>query len=526
MKIGRFSINRFRTPGLVAFILAFASCAFGQSDVSRQTIAVTYPLDETVTVKFRGTTLLPRLKGEAKVRRAGRRGTRVELSVENLPRATELGGPYTTYVLWAISPEGRMDSLGEIKRSGSFIVNSKLDVTTPLQTFALVLTAEPHFLVRSPSKMVVLENLPPQRPGNSEVASVSVNYLGNSGDYYKDARIPGIPDADYKKTPVSLLGARQAINLAKYAGAERDAEEELNAAVAQLEEAENAWRLRQDEAEVDSSARRATSLGAKAEETAEVRKAARLRRDEISKRDAAVRNAEDTAANAGKEIEDLRAELTKEQRARELAERDAANGQEQVRNLREEVARLREELQTTRTQGENAKVELARIEGQRQAEQARRNAEDEAIRQRSEQAALKQNLAKIGSVKDTPRGIVVSLPESIWSGPRGSDLSPSSSSKLDPLAALLANSPGYSVVVETYTDNRGDQDVLQQLTQERARALADRLVSGGVDSGRIQSNGLGASQPIAPNTTAAGRLKNRRTEILLSFVGTNTTAVR
>jgi len=251
MKIGRFSINRFRTPGLVAFILAFASCAFGQSDVSRQTIAVTYPLDETVTVKFRGTTLLPRLKGEAKVRRAGRRGTRVELSVENLPRATELGGPYTTYVLWAISPEGRIDNLGEIKRSGSFIVDSKLDVTTPLQSFALVLTAEPHFLVRSPSKMVVLENLPPQRPGNSEVATVSVNYLGNSGDYYKDSRIPGIPDADYKKTPVSLLGARQAINLAKYAGAERDAEEELNAAVAQLEEAENAWRLHQDEAEVD-----------------------------------------------------------------------------------------------------------------------------------------------------------------------------------------------------------------------------------------------------------------------------------
>src|ERR1700755_412372 len=163
--------------------LLAASIAVAQQDVERKTVAITYPLDETVTVKFRGTTLLPRLKGEAKVRRAGRRGTRVALSVENLPRATELGGPYTTYVLWAISPEGRMDNLGEIKRSGSFIVDSKLDVTTPLQSFALVLTAEPHFLVRSPSKMVVLENLPQQRPGNSEVASVSVNYLGNSGDY-------------------------------------------------------------------------------------------------------------------------------------------------------------------------------------------------------------------------------------------------------------------------------------------------------------------------------------------------------
>src|SRR5437762_14116839 len=111
---------------------------FAQSDVPRRTVAITYPLDETAVVKFRGTTLLPRLKGEAKVKRAGRRGTRVELAIDNLPRANELGGPFTTYVLWAISPEGRMDNLGEIKRSGSFIVDSKLDVTTPLQTFALI----------------------------------------------------------------------------------------------------------------------------------------------------------------------------------------------------------------------------------------------------------------------------------------------------------------------------------------------------------------------------------------------------
>src|SRR5260221_14510872 len=176
MKIGRFSINRFRTPGLVAFILAFASCAFGQSDVSRQTIAVTYPLDETIEVKFRGTTLLPRLKGEAKVKRAGRRGTRVELAIDNLPRANELGGIYTTFILWAISPDGRVDNLGEIKRGGSAYIASKLDVTTPLQTFALIVTAEPHFLMKVPSRMVVLENIAPQRPGNSQVETVNVQY--------------------------------------------------------------------------------------------------------------------------------------------------------------------------------------------------------------------------------------------------------------------------------------------------------------------------------------------------------------
>src|SRR6267378_4151436 len=192
MKIGRFSINRFRTPGLVAFILAFASCAFGQSDVSRQTIAVTYPLDETVTVKLRGTTLLPRLKGEAKVRRAGRRGTRVELSVNDLPRASELGGIYTTFVLWAISPDGHVDNLGEIKRGGSPYIASKLDVTTPLQSFALIITAEPHFLMHSPSRMVVMENLAPVNLRDAQAETSKIQYIGNTSDYFRDSRVPPV----------------------------------------------------------------------------------------------------------------------------------------------------------------------------------------------------------------------------------------------------------------------------------------------------------------------------------------------
>src|SRR5688500_1837353 len=161
-----------RLPLALIACLLSVSVALAQRDVPRQAVAITYPLDETVTVKFRGTTLLPRLKGEAKVKRAGRRGTRVELNIDDLPRASELGGSYTTYILWAISPEGHVDNLGEIKRSGSTFVNSKLDVTTPLQSFALILTAEPHFLMKVPSRMVVMENLPPQRPNSSAVETV------------------------------------------------------------------------------------------------------------------------------------------------------------------------------------------------------------------------------------------------------------------------------------------------------------------------------------------------------------------
>src|SRR3982751_5836298 len=207
--------------------LLFLSVVIAQQDAERKTVAITYPLDETVTLKFRGTTLLPRLKGEAKVRRAGRRGTRVELSIDDLPRASELGGIYTTYVVWAISPDGHVDNLGEIKRSGSTFVNSKLEVTTPLQTFALIMTAEPHFLMKVPSRMVVMENLPPQRPNGSQVETADVRYIGNSSDYFRNAHVPELAEADYQQTPVSLLGARQAVNLAKYAGASEDAQAEL-----------------------------------------------------------------------------------------------------------------------------------------------------------------------------------------------------------------------------------------------------------------------------------------------------------
>ncbi len=520
----------FRPSLIIVPLLALLLCAplaLAQSDLPRQTVAITYPLDQTVTVRFRGTTRFPRLKGEAKVRRGGRRGTRVELSIENMPRALELGGPYTTYVLWAISPEGRVDNLGEIKRSGSVIVDSKIDVTTPLQNFALIVTAEPHFLVRGPSRLVVLENLPPSRQqGDAEVATINVQYLGNASDYFRDPVVPEVADRDYLKTPTSLLGARQAINLARYAGAERDATDELRDAESLLDQAEHAWRARQTEAEIDVIARRTISAGVRAEEVAESRKTARLRREEIARRDAAVREAENNAATATQQIEELRGELQREQRARELAERDAANATRQLSDLRAEVARLREEVQTVRAEGEDAKIKLARIEGERSAEDARRNAAVRAEQLRANYGLLKQSLSRFGKVTETNRGLVLVLPETLWTDARTSNLSTAALTKLEPLAALLANNPDYRIVIESFTDNRGDELTLQTLTQERAQALADRFVSAGIDGTRIQATGMGAANPVASNTRANTRTRNRRTEITLTPLVSESTAER
>ena len=507
---------------LLITLACVAPTVNAQSDTPRQTVAITYPLEETLTVKFRGTTLLPRLKGEAKVRRAARRGTRVELSIDDLPRASELGGIYTTYILWAITPDGHVDNLGEIKRSGSSFINSKLDVTTPLQSFALILTAEPHFRMKVPSRAVVMENLPPQRVSGSQIETVNVQYIGNSSDYFKNVQVPEIADRDYRETPVSLLGARQAIKLAKFAGASQDAPEELRLAEEELQSAEEAWRMDQPVAEIDVRARKATSSGAHAEEVAVAHRTARLNRQEIQRRDDAVRAAEKTSATLQRELNQLQTALDKETRARELAERDRDMANDHLREQRAEIGRLRDEVQQLRTESEAAKIKLARLEGEKQAETARVEAERRAQERKATEATLKQTLAKYGTVKETATGFRLVLPEAIWSSARTADLAPASTAKLEPLAALVASNPDYQILIEAYTDNKGDEVSLQQLTQERARALSERFQTAGVDPVRIQANGMGTSNPLAPNTTVAGRSKNRRVEITFTAAASRT----
>jgi outer membrane protein OmpA-like peptidoglycan-associated protein len=499
-------------------ILILAGSAFAQGDNRRTTIAITYPLDQTIEVPFRGTTRLPRLRGDAKVRRQGRRGTRVVLDIDNMPRAYELGGAYTTFVLWAISPDGHVDNLGEIKRSGSMVVDSKIDVTTPLQTFALIVTAEPHFLVQVPSRMVVLENIRPVTR-DAEIAIVPVHYLGNTSDYFRDSGVPTIAESDYRDIPNALLGARQAVKLARYAGAERDATNELRAAVADLEAAEAARRMRQNEADVDAKARTAISSAVKAEEMAITRRVARERREETQRRDDAVRSAEETAASANQELTRLKRELDNEQHARELAERDSLNSAEQLRDARTEIARLRQELQTVRAESEDAKVRLARLEGEKQAEETRRGNETRVAQQQAAANNLRQSLNRFGVVRDGNRGMTLVLPESIWANARSSNLLPAAAARLDQLGALLANNPDFQISIESFTDNRGTEDALQQLTQDRARVLSEKLGAAGVDVTRIQASGLGAANPVAPNTTVASRAKNRRTELTLSLGG-------
>lgn len=504
------NINLSKLIPLFSILILLTATAFAQVDVPRKTTAVTYPVDETVYLQFRGTTRFPRMKGEAKIERTKKNGTEINLSVSKMPRPFELGAGYATYVLWAISPDGQVDNLGEIKRRGFFDFDSKISVTTPLQTFALIITAEPHFLVRRPSRAVMLENLNPYAKSGRTLATTSaIQYFGNSSDYFSDARTPEIAELDYSKTPSLILQANQALSLARYAGAERDATEDFDQAKTLFQSADAAWKAGRAEEDVDITARKAIGAAVKAEMTAAVRKEAREQRNVRSRQDADLREQEEKYLDAQSEIANLKSELAREIRNRELAERDAQNYANQVSDLRAQLGKVQGEAET-------AKVKLATIEGQNRLLEAQRDREQKLNRLQSNTPVLMESLKRFGAVSQTERGIILVLPETYWTGTRVSTFAPNGEASVGSLSEVLANITDYRVIIESHTDNNGTPDELQNLTQTRAQTIADKIMSLGASSDRIEAKGFGAALPVAPNSTNANRAKNRRVQIVLA----------
>ncbi len=495
---------------LLSVLFMLTASIFAQVDVPRKTTAVTYPIDETVYLQFRGTTRFPRMKGEAKIERTKKNGTEVELSVSKMPRPFELGAGYATYVLWAISPDGQVDNLGEIKRRGFFDFDSKISVTTPLQTFALIITAEPHFLVRRPSRAVMLENLNPYaKSGRTLATTTAIQYFGNSSDYFSDARTPEIAEIDYSKTPSTILQAKQAIALARFAGAERDATDDLKQSEALYQSADDAWKAGRAEDDVDITARKAISAAVKAETTAAVHKEAREQRNVKSRQDADLREQEEKFSDAQSEIANLKSELAREIRNRELAERDALNYSNQVKDLRDQ-------LNKSQSDSESVKIKLASIEAQNQVMQEQREKDQKLNRLQSNVPILMESLKRFGTVSQNERGIVLVLPENYWTGTRVSTFAPSGETNINSLSEVLANSTDYKVMIEAHTDNNGTPDELQNLTQTRAQTIADKIMSLGASADRIEAKGYGAALPVAPNSTNTNRAKNRRVQIILT----------
>jgi outer membrane protein OmpA-like peptidoglycan-associated protein len=512
-------------------MLSAAVPSFGQSTESRTvqvvmakraTLAIKYPERDGTSVDMIGTAIQPRIRGKAEVKRQDGR-TRIRLELENIENPQNLGAYYTTYVLWAVAPEGQADNLGELPLQGK---ESKIEVTTTNQTFGLILTAEPHGMVKLPSPAIVAENI--LRDNTKGIITTSqIEYRGDSGVYYvvSDSRV--MPDY---ATPLVVLGARRSVEIARRAGAGEYAITELRQAEDKLGTLEAIWvRQRSKEKVYSGEARDVIRLG-------ELARSLSVERAEQARLDAERRAADRTIARSQSEAERARMEAERARVETERARNETADVRAALARAEDEVAAARRRAENAQTEAERAKAneEVARLEAERQrlekedakqdSEQARREAEkakSDAEQAKSERDALQQRLyVSIAAILDTrreARGLIVNLSDVLFDFNKAT-LKPGAREKLSKLAGILLAYPGsYQLEIEGHTDSVGSDEYNQRLSQDRATAVQTYLTQEGVKAEKIIAvRGFGKSKPVTTNDTAEGRQMNRRVEIVIA----------
>lgn len=480
--------------------------------VSRSTKAVNYRhRGGSTTVDLKGTTLMPEVRGKAKVdSKAGR--LEVDAEVSNLTGAQKFGPEYLTYVLWAITPEGRSVNLGEVVPNNEG--KSKLDVTTDLQAFGLIITAEPYFSVTRPSNLVVVENIIRQETKGWEEAIDAKFDMVEGGQYTVDLHAAELPatKAD-PKVPLDLLEARNAVAIAKAAGAGQYAADSLSKAEDFLARAEDYLKRKQGKTPIGTVARGATqmaedarilTLQKKNQERIDAEKRALQEKREKAEAEAKASAEREAQAKAQAE-EDARrrAQAESDRLAAEKAKADAERAKAEA-----DAARAQAEAARQAALAEQAKAEAA-------AETARQAAEL-AIRQKEEmRARLMNQLNQVLETKDSPRGLIVSMPDVLFDSAQYT-LKPVARERLARIAGIVLAYPDLKLEIEGHTDSIGSDDYNQVLSEKRAASVRDYLLQSGVTLNNVLARGLGKSDPIADNTTAAGRKLNRRVEMIVS----------
>jgi outer membrane protein OmpA-like peptidoglycan-associated protein len=485
----------------------------------RQILAIKYIEDNQTSVNMSGTSLVPRATGKADVEfKHGR--SRIKLEMENLGHPQSLGAYYTTYILWAVAPEGQAESLVELPISGKF----NADATTKLQTFGLMITAEPHQRVALPSPVIVAENS--LRSGTEGRIVVSkIEYSGNPGTHYVISS-PNAPalNADFN-TPLLILGARRAVWIAQQADAAAFAAAELREAEVKLEILEQSWPQSRKQ---DNQRKNAERYGGQARDVMRLAEHARsltVERSAKASLAAERRDASDTIALAQSDADrariDAERSATDAGRARLDAERSRDEAERARKSERDEAARAAAEAALSRervaqaqseTDAAKANEALASNEAMRSRIQAL-----DALRERdAARQGLYVSLSAILETRREARGLIVNLSDVLFDTGQAT-LKPGAREKLSKLAGILLAYPGaYRIEVEGHTDSVGSDDSNLRLSQGRADSVHDYLLQSGVKPDRMMAaRGFGEATPVAGNETAAGRQVNRRVEIII-----------
>jgi outer membrane protein OmpA-like peptidoglycan-associated protein len=498
---------------------------------SGSTRAVDYAgMGGSAKIGFRGTVLATSASGEAKVASQGGVMS-IDASFRNLEPASKYGPEYMTYVLWAVSPEGRANNLGEVLLKSR---KGQLRVTTRLPIFALIVTAEPYFAVSQVGDVVVLENTVEGKDAKHTTA-VNYGYLPR-GQYTinvdpADLKAPAMD----KKTPPDLYQARNAVNLARGARADKFAASSYLKAADLLAQAErNQSDKKGDKKAVVPLSRHAVQ---QAEDSRQL--AIRMQADEqvasekrVLKETAAAekRSIEEKAAAERQSLQEQAAaerQAMAERAASEkqaMAERAASEKQAMAESAAAEKQRMAEsaaaEKQAMAAQVLEAQKEAAveasrRAAAQQEAEQARFAVAQSEREQAQLRGQLREQLNAIMKTTDSARGLIVSMTGLLFETGK-STLVPKVRENLARVAGILLGHPGLEVEVEGHTDSVGSDVMNQNLSENRAKAVREYLLAQGVPEGAVVSRGFGKTKPLATNDTAEGRSQNRRVEIVVS----------
>ena len=532
MKIVSLFLTLTGTLGILAAPAAGQAppAANSTQNVSRTTKAVNYRRAGGATkIDFQGTELMSAANGEAKVQNKGNR-IEIEAKFTGLDEATKFGLEYLTYVLWAVSPQGRAVNLGEIVlKNGS----GEVKAITDMQTFGMIVTAEPYFAVTQPGNTVVLENVfGPATAGKVENIDASYELLGRGIYSSSNTKIENAIFGIDRKTPRELFEARNAVRIAHIALADKYASATLAKAEQQLRNAEEVYAHKSDRKSVEAAARetvetaeeaRVMAVKQKAEEDAQAKIAADKKAAE--EREAKARA--DAAAEAQRRVE---AEQARKQA--EAAQAEAVRMKQEAEQAAQEAARQKAEAEKAsaaaiaQQQAAQAAAEQAardRADAQAEAEKARQAAAQAEAEKAQLRAQLLAQLNSILQTRDSARGLIVNMSDVLFD--TGSHvLKPGAREKLAKISGILLAHPGLTLQIEGHTDSVGSDEYNQQLSERRADSVRDFLAEQGVPVSSITARGFGKTQPVASNDTPEGRQRNRRVELVVNGSAIGNTA--
>jgi outer membrane protein OmpA-like peptidoglycan-associated protein len=494
--------------------------------VERTTQAVDYrDRGGTTQVDFKGTSLMPAVDGSAKV--TGHTGRlAIDANLHHLAPPRTFGPEYLTYVLWAITPEGRPLNLGEIRPNDDG--NSRLQVTSGLQEFGMIVTAEPYFAVTRPSDLVVAENIVRQDTAGG-IHPISAKFdLLQKGQYTVNIPAAQLPatTAD-RKTPLELLEAQNAIAIAQAAGADQYAVDTLGKAKAYLAQGQNYLKQKQNITPIGAVARAATQAAEDARLLTLQKKQEEQTAAERQRAQDRIQQAQSQAESESARADAARLDAQHQKEQRELAEQErqaAEQARLEAEQASQQAAQDRAAAQQQLQQSEQARqaalaqqqtlaqqAEQARLQAQ-QSDQARAQAVQQAEEQR--QRLLKQ-LNQVLQTRDSARGLIVSMSDVLFDFNQAT-LKPGAKLRLAKVSGIILAYPDLKLEIDGFTDNKGTPQYNMTLSDKRAKAVRDFLVAQGVGTDAVTTKGFGESNPVASNATAAGRQQNRRVELVVS----------